>query len=160
MDAAIINPFITSTIETFTRMLGCQLTIGTAAVETNERSAYEIAGVIGLSGDAEGVLALSFSSAVALKVISRLIGADCQDVNMLVADGICELANIIAGNAKQYLNGTELLLGLPYVISGKGARIVCTKSVPVIIVPISSDVGEFGLELALRMKSGESSCGF
>jgi chemotaxis protein CheX len=152
MDASYINPFITSTAETFSKMLNVQVELGSPQVKKDATYSYEISGIIGLTGDADGVIALNFPIIVALKIVSKLLYTEFPEVNLMVADGIGEIANIIAGNAKQYFNHKALKLSLPYVGRGVGGKIVMGKGIEDIVVPLNSDLGEFALEIALRIR--------
>jgi chemotaxis protein CheX len=151
VDTTYINPFVRSTTDTFSMMLGTEVDVGEPELKIDGRFAYEISGIIGMSGDAEGIIGVNFPRDVALKIVSKLIGSECTSINLMVTDGIGEIANIIAGNAKQYFSGKALLLGLPYVIISKGGQTIMSKDIPVYIVPLKSVLGEFSLEIALRI---------
>jgi chemotaxis protein CheX len=113
---------------------------------------YDISGVIGLSGEAQGSIALSFPKIVALKIVSALIGSEIKIVGPELTDGIGELANIIAGNAKQHLTEYNLSISLPNVIIGKDHVIASPSGAPTIIVPFSCTFGEFAMEVSLKTK--------
>ncbi len=73
----------------------------------------------------------------------KVVGAE-------LTDGIGELANIVAGNAKQYLEGFELSISLPDVVIGKNSAPAPGIGAPTLVVPFSSDLGDFSLEVTLK----------
>ncbi|MDR0307651.1 MAG: chemotaxis protein CheX [Chitinispirillales bacterium] len=149
MDVAYANPFIVSTIETFKKMLNIEGKTGKLAVKTNDKHTYDVSGVIGLSGEAQGSICLSFPKDVALKAVSALLGMEIKEIGPDVSDGIGELVNIVAGNAKQYLTKYTLSISLPKVVIGNHT-IAVTKDVPTLVVPFISSLGEFAIEIALK----------
>jgi chemotaxis protein CheX len=67
-----------------------------------------------------------------------------------VTDGIGELVNIVAGNAKQYLTQFNLSISLPKVVVGRNHSVASMSGVPTIVVPIISSLGEFAMEISLK----------
>lgn len=152
MDVSFVNPFITATVETFKTMLAMDLDTGVPALKIDATHTYDISGVIGLSGEAQGIISLSFPKMMALKVVSTLLGSDVKIVGPELTDGIGELANIVAGYAKQGLSEYKLSISLPNVVVGQGHRIATQTGVPTIIVPLKSNLGEFAMEVSLKTK--------
>jgi len=150
MDVAYVNPFVVSTIETFEKMLSSEAKPGKVMLKANANFSYDVSGVIGLSGEAQGSICLSFPKLIALKVTSKLIGQEIKIVADEVADCIGEIANIIAGNAKQHLTQFNLSISLPKVIIGKDHVIASLKGIPTIVVPFSSSIGDFAMEVSLK----------
>jgi len=149
MDVAYANPFIVSTIETFKKMLNIEGKTGKIALKNNVNYTYDVSGVIGLSGEAQGSICLSFPKEVALKAVSALLGMEIKEMGPDISDGIGELVNIVAGNAKQYLTKYNLSISLPKVIIGNHS-VASTKDVPTLVVPFISSLGEFAIEIALK----------
>lgn len=150
MDVAYVNPFVISTIETFQKMLNSDATPGQVQLKNDTTYTYDVSGVIGLSGEAQGSICLSFPKLIALKVVSGLVGADIKIIGPEVADAIGEIANIIAGNAKQHLTQFNLSISLPKVIMGKNHKIASQRGVPTIVVPFESSYGNFAMEVSLK----------
>lgn len=150
MDVSYINPFIISTIETFQKMLKSEAKPGQVQLKNETTYTYDVSGVIGLSGEAQGSICLSFPKLIALKVVSALVGAEIKIVGPEVADAIGEIANIIAGNAKQHLTQYNLSISLPKVIMGKDHKIASQRGVPTIVVPFNCSLGNFAMEVSLK----------
>ncbi len=152
MDVSYVNPFIKATVETFKTMLNLDLSTGTPMLKKDAQHSYDISGVIGLSGEAQGIISISFPKALALKIVSALLGEEVKIVGPELTDGIGEIANIIAGNTKQYLTQFKLSISLPNVVIGSGHRIEVQSGVPTIIIPLKCKLGDFAMEIALKTR--------
>lgn len=150
MDVAYVNPFITSTIDTFRTMLNIDVRNISAQRKDEKNFPYDVSGIIGLSGEAQGSICMSFPKIMALKVVSKLLGTEIKIVGSEVADGIGEIANIVAGNAKQHLTKYHISISLPKVVIGKGHFLALQQNIPTIIVPFTSSMGNFGMEVSLK----------
>jgi len=152
MDVSYINPFISATMDCFKKMVFVDVTPKNPSLKNEPYPTYDISGVIGLSGDAQGSISLSFPQDVAIKVISSMLSAQINDKSPELVDGIGEIANIVAGNAKRGLSKFNLSISLPNVILGKNHAIGSQTGTPTIIVPFSSSLGFFSMEVTLKTK--------
>lgn len=145
-----INPFIRSTLETFEAMVQLKLETGKPFLKRDPFPSYDVSGIIGISGDAVGSIALSFPKLVALKVVSKFLGEEIKIVGPDLTDSVGELNNIISGNAKKYLKDCNISISLPNVIVGHNHQVVSPRDSENMIVPFSSEVGEIALEVSLK----------
>ncbi|MCK5248762.1 MAG: chemotaxis protein CheX, partial [Spirochaetaceae bacterium] len=114
------------------------------------RDLSEVSALIGLAGETTGAVVLSFSHDTALKVISKMTGTKYAFLGSEVLDGVGELVNIIAGNAKKDLTEFRISISLPGVITGNNYRINWPKGIPIITIPFSSELGSFTVNVSLR----------
>lgn len=147
-----VNPFILATMEMFKKMMLVEATPGKIALKKDARLSYDISGVIGLSGGARGTVALCFPKEVAVKTANKFMQSDYADLGEEVASAIGELANIVAGRAKQGLEQFKISISLPSVILGPAHRILEPKDALSFIIPFETELGKF--ELAVSLKSG------
>ena len=146
-----INPFVESIAHVFQRML--QTTLRRkhlrASNDTFEQHGQTVTSVIGISGEASGVVALVFPRTTALELAGRFLSTDINEMNGEVTDALAELANMVAGSAKSQFNlGSPLELSLPTVIEGCDYKMYYPTKSAWIAVPFSSDVGDFDLQLS------------
>ena len=141
MKVEYINPFLTSTITTFSTMLGWDLDSETPYVKNNSQPEHEVSGLIGLSGKAQGTVVLGLGRETALKVAEVMLQERPLEINGDVVDAVGELANIIAGQAKAQLEELELSVSLPSVITGKCHSIKFPSKVTPICIPFGSEWG-------------------
>ncbi len=152
MDVSFINPFMRATLDTFKTMLNTDAKPGVPQLKKEKMPTYDVSGIIGLSGDAKGSITISFPKIMALKVVSVMIGVKLKVIGPELTDGIGEIANIIAGNAKQHLNGLNLSISLPNVVVGKEHTLVTQKDVPTLVIPYTTEMGNFSIEVTLKTK--------
>ena len=152
MDVSYINPFVSATIECFKKMIFVDVTPKNPTLKNQPFPTYDISGVIGLSGEAQGSISLSFPQDVAIRVISSMLSCKIDENAPEFVDGIGEIANIVAGNAKRGLSKFNLSISLPNVILGRNHVIGSQTGVPTIIVPFTSSLGFFSMEVALKTK--------
>lgn len=145
-----VNAFVASTMETFTKMVGVPAKPGKITLKKDAKYDYDISGMIGLSGDAKGMVSLCFTKAAALKVSNKFAGADNRELNGEVCDCIGELANIVVGNAKKGLEGFNVSISLPTVIQGNNHQIMEPKEVYSFTIPFETELGSFHLIVCLK----------
>lgn len=149
-----VNPFITSTVNTFSTMLSLNPTKKAISVKEDFNSTTDISGVIGMSGNACGNVVLGFPKRFALKAVQRFLGlkdeVKCVDAD--VTDAIGELANMIAGGAKKQLNefGFNISITPPNIVVGKGHRVFTQTQAPALSILFDSEEGEFCLDVCLK----------
>lgn len=149
MRAEYINPFVSSLKNAFQTMLDCEARRGGITLKKDNRAAYPVSGVIGLSGRAVGTVVLSFSEAVALKAASALLLCEAGSLNEDVLDAVGELTNMVAGAAKAQLEELELQVSLPNVITGAGHEVHFPSNVQPISIAFETDWGPLTLEVGL-----------
>ncbi len=152
MDVSYVNPFIISTVNVFKKMIHTEVKPGTPLLKNQPYPTYDISSVIGLSGEATGSIAFSFPKVVGLKVVSEMVGEKIKTVGQELTDGIGELANIITGNAKKDLSEYKLSISIPSVVIGKNHMLSAPKGTPTILVPFTSSIGNFAMEVSLKTK--------
>ncbi|MCK5673085.1 MAG: chemotaxis protein CheX [Spirochaetales bacterium] len=150
MKAKYINPFIVASMNLFKDYLGLEVESGTPYVLEDPQALNEVSGIIGLAGETTGSVVLSFSRDTAINIISKFAGHPYQALGSDVLDGVGELINIIAGNAKKDLLDFKIVISLPGVITGNDYRIHWPEQVPVISVPFTTSAGDFTLNVSLR----------
>jgi len=152
MKVEYVNPFISATVQTISTMLNIEAKNGKPQLTTKGLPSYDVAGIIGLTGDAIGSIALNFPEKVVLELVSKLLGTKLTAMDKDVSDAIGELANIVAGYAKKDLTNLKVSISLPNVVMGKEIDVESPSSVPTIYIPFSTELGEFTLKVSLQTK--------
>ena len=100
---------------------------------------WDISGIIGLSGEAKGAVAISLKDATAFKVTSILTGEEHQSFDADVTDAVGEIINIIAGNVKKdFEEALRIKISLPTIVKGKAHSIVWpSEKTRIICIPFS-----------------------
>lgn len=152
MKVEYINPFVKATQNVFRTMMNVEAVAEKPFLfdPISGDHAYDISGIIGLSGETTGAVVLSFTKLCALKAVSAFSGMEIKIFDQTVVDAIGELINIIAGNAKKDLTEFNLNISLPSVIKGHSHKLNWPTGVPVIMIPFNSPLGEFSLSVSMR----------
>ncbi len=79
-----------------------------------------ISSVVGFTGRLSGMLSLHFSSDMACKMASALLGMPVMQADENVRDAVGELSNMLAGSLKKQLSDTDNMfkISIPTVIVG------------------------------------------
>ncbi len=149
MNVEYINPFVSSTITVFAKMLSCKLTRQQLRMKTRSQPDHEISGIIGLSGNASGIVVLSVSRDVAFSATEAMLGERPENIDADVADVVGELTNMVAGSAKTQLEQFEMSVGLPTVITGRNHVVNFPSKATPICIPFKSLWGPLCLEVSL-----------
>lgn len=150
MQAKYINPFIQATIQLFRDFIGVNVQPQKPHVREDPQNLEEVSGIIGLAGETAGAVVLSLSREMAIGVISKMEGKPYQALTNDVIDGVGELVNVIAGNAKKDLTAFRIDISLPGVVTGQSYQIHWPEGIPVIAAPFESDMGSFSVNVSLR----------
>ena len=102
-------------------------------------SSWDISGIIGLSGEASGAVAISLKEKTAFQVTKQLTGQDYDHIDADVTDAVGEIINIIAGNVKKnFEEELRIKISLPSIIKGKAHSIVWpSEKTRIICIPFS-----------------------
>ncbi|MFH0926220.1 MAG: chemotaxis protein CheX [bacterium] len=147
-----INPFIESVYDLFSTMIQCEVKKGDIGVIKSFPQSLDIIGLIGLSGETRGNVAMSFPISTALALVSRLLGTEIRVVDATVSDGIAEIVNIVAGGAKKRLSlGTPSNLSLPTIVRGNSFSIDYPSETVWLEVPFTSELGPFTLRVTFEV---------
>jgi len=152
MDVQYINPFINSLLNAFEMMLNV----------IPEREAIYLKEGISLTGDVSGIIgfadknitgsiALCFPRNTALKVYSLLMGEELASIDENVRDSVGELANIVAGGAKQSFSeaGLTYNISIPTIIIGKNHSIAHKIGTDVVVIPFFFGRYKFSMEVSM-----------
>jgi chemotaxis protein CheX len=147
-----INPFIEAAEEIIGTVAMLKIKRGKLALKEDSTVEYDVSGIIGLTGEATGSIALSFPKKSALAIVSNFTGEEAMGIDNDTIDAIGELTNMVAGHAKKLFSdrGTKLKISIPNVVVGKNHTIVSPKGTPSIIIPFESEVGEFAIQVSLK----------
>jgi chemotaxis protein CheX len=152
MDVKYINPFLEATEEVLKTMAFLTPSPGKPYIHQKGEPAYgDVTGIIGLSGQARGSLALSFKESCIFVIISGMLGETYKEINNEVADAVGELTNMISGVARQKLEakGLRVTAAIPTVIVGKNHSIQHILSGPSVIIPFHIGENTFVIDVCV-----------
>jgi len=149
IDARLIMPFVNSTRNVLQTMLGLVTTIDRPRIKAVPAPEYDYSAIIGFSGKIVGVVVVSFRRETAIKMVTAFAGEVVEPDTSDFSDAIGELANMIAGAAKKDL-GAVASISVPTVILGKGHIVTRPSDIPCMVIPCSTEAGEFAVEISIK----------
>src|SRR5690348_15540623 len=104
MKMDLIQPFIGSLDTVLAEMMKAPATIADLAMEEDGYRRKGVAAVVTFKGQIEGRIVLDMDPQAAAKVASCLAGTEVDAAESIVSEAVCELANMVIGNAVTQLN--------------------------------------------------------
>ena len=152
MEIKYINPFIEATKGVFYNFFKKTPRVKTPyLIRKEEPHKWDISAIIGIAGEARGMVVLSFTKFLATYLTSILVYREVKEIDDDVVDTLGEMVNIIAGNAKKGLEEYMLVISLPSIVSGTNHEIRWPgRTVSIIGIPFHTSYGEFTLSVGLE----------
>jgi len=104
MKMELIQPFINSADAVLAESMQCETRVGDVSMEEETYRSKGVAAIIEIHGDIEGRIILDTDPKTAMQVAAHLAGGEIAASDDLVRETICELANMVIGNAVTSLN--------------------------------------------------------
>ena len=149
LDPKLIAPFVSSIRAVFSTMVGVETTVQRPYLKNDETHSFAVSSIIGFSGQVVGSVTLSFQEETAKKLVAKFAGAELGIHDPDFADAVGELANMVAGAAKKDLGGAASIT-VPSVVIGSGHNIARLRDVPCVVVPCTSPLGDFTVEVSIK----------
>ena len=132
-------------------------TRGVLSLQKSALTSDDVTVLISLVGQVQGVVLYGLSTATALALVSRMMGQDFSAFDSLAQSGVAELGNVITGRATIKLSESGFVSNIspPTLIHGKGVTI-STLDFARIVVPLTSELGEIVVHLAIRDSIGDA----
>ena len=153
MDVNHVNPFLESTISVFGSMLGEAPKAGTPAILDEFHShRWDISGVIGIVGAADGVIALRLTRNLVGKILenSGVVCENDEETSDVVNSMVGEIINMIAGNTVGKIDQYDLDITVPLVVQGQNHSIAWPRNTPIITLPFRLSKGVFEVNFSLK----------
>ena len=152
MDTNLQQYIIEATQSVFDTMLMLPITPGEALADKIYQFTDSISGMLGFSGDIQGMLTIHCPQNVAFSITEQLLGMEVDSVDEDVKDTIGEMTNMVLGGLKESFNsqGTNISLAIPTVMAGRSYKVKGVDYASWTTVPFYLDEGEFLVELKLK----------
>jgi chemotaxis protein CheX len=152
MDVKFINPFINATLNVLETMAFVKSEAGKPYLKKDDVARGDVSGVIGITGETNGTIYVTFDESCILKIVSNMFGEKMTEINNEITDAVGELTNMISGQARKELEeiGQVFHGAIPSVITGKNHKLIPMTKGPKIAIPFKTDSGNFTVEVALE----------
>lgn len=151
MDATYINPALNSIVNVLTKMACVHPERQKAQIKTSEVALGDMSSLINMEGSGgKGSVAISFSRPVIEAVAKLMLPPGLPFSDDILKDLTGELSNMIAGGMKAELedHGLKFDISLPQISFGEAHKLLHNSSSPVILLPFSTELGSFYVELS------------
>lgn len=152
MENNLQQQIIDATQSVFDTMLMLPITSGETLTDKVYHFKDSISGMLGFSGDVQGMLTIHCPQQVAFDISGQLLGIEVDRVDEDVKDTIGEMTNMILGGIKDAFleRGTDISLAIPTVMSGRSYQVKTVDYASWTTVPFFLEDGEFLVELKLK----------
>lgn len=150
-----LQPFIKNTCHILKTMAGLDAEFKEVYFSNAIRIFGDVSGIMGLSGNVEGTLVVTFYWDLAKEIIAKMMGAEEETIDAeLIHDGVSEIINMISGTTKKEFAGSQYYfeITLPSVVVGPGHQIghLQDTSVSALIFQVGDQ--SFALHVCIRPK--------
>ena len=152
MDVRFINPFLDGAVEVLTKMARMKPVAGKPFAKSNDSAYGDVSGIIGMTGDAIGSLALTFSEECIIGIVSNMLGESYKEINKEVMDTVGELTNMISGASRKLMekDNLKVFAAIPSVIFGKDHSVRHVVRGMSIVIPFHTESGDFVIDVCLQ----------
>ena len=153
MEVKVINPFLDATMKMFQTMFQIDAKPGAPYVLGKELAhRWEISGIIGVTGDYQGIVVIRLSRILANKMLERSGIAVSDDEREQTLYGmIGELVNIVSGNATSAIPHA-IDITPPFVVYGENHNIAWPRMIPVVSIPFATPLGPFEVAVCFKYR--------
>ncbi len=152
MKAEFINPFLEATVSVLKTMASLEVVPGKPFIKKESSACGDVSGIVGITGETEGSLCITFSRDCILQVVSKWFGEETKEINDEVKDAVGEITNMISGDSRRRLQevGYTFQGAIPSVISGPGHEVKHITRGPVLSIPFSLNGKGFVVEVCFK----------
>lgn len=157
MDVRYINPFLSGTIEVLQKFSNVKATPKKPYLKKTDLAFGDVSGIIGLTGDIIGSLAISFQEDCILGILTAMFGEIHMEVGHETFDAVGEITNMISGNARSKLEkeGLTVFAAIPSVVTGARHSINHILKMPSIVIPFSTEHGDLVVDVCMKTADQE-----
>lgn len=152
MDINVAKPFIKATTDVLSTMAMITPQAGKPFVKKDNIARGDVTGVIGITGEKNGTISVTFTKDCAVSIVKNMLGGDIEDIVQDVKDAVGELTNMISGQARRGLSemGYVFQAATPTVIMGTNHTIQHVSKGPIMAVPFTTEAGDFTVEVSFE----------
>lgn len=150
-----LHPFIKNTCHILKTMAGMDVEFKKIYFSNTIRIFGDVSGIMGLSGNAEGTLVVTFYWDLAKTIIAKMMETEENSIDAeLIHDGVSEIINMISGTTKKEFVGKpyHFEISLPSVVVGPGHQIGYLHNTSVAVLIFQTGNKAFALHVCIKPK--------
>ena len=153
MDVKIINPFLTAVLSTFEQMFNFTAEAKEPfLLDITMGHSWEVTGLLGLTGDAMGVVGFRINRTLAYKLLelSGLTDIKADEKTQMAEQLVSEFTNIVASSAVSNIKDLNISVTPPKTFTGRNHLIPWPKNYPVIGIPFVTKYGTYEVDVCFK----------
>jgi chemotaxis protein CheX len=151
MKIELIQPFINSVDAVLAEVLQCRTRVGDVSMEQDAYRKKGVAAQVEIQGDIEGRIIFDMDPSTAMNVAASLAGGDVERSDELVCETICEIANMVIGNAVTALNDTGFRFKItPPIVHNLEHGLVSSEDTEALVMCFDTGKGSLFMNIALH----------
>lgn len=153
MKMELIQPFINAADAVLAETLQCPTRIGDVTMEEEVYRRKGMASLVTIQGDIEGRIIFDIDPPTAARVASYLAGASVPETDEMVRETVCELANLVIGNAVTALNdqGFSFKIQPPAIHAAEHGE-KSSEDQEALVMCFDTDNGNVYMNISMRYK--------
>jgi chemotaxis protein CheX len=150
MKMNLIQPFVNSVDSVVAEIMGCQAQISEVTM-TDSKCQDGVAALVTFSGGIEGRAILSMDRSAVQQAANFLLGAAADAQEETAREVVCEISNMIVGNAVTQLNDSGFRFRvLPPEICASSEGLKSSQDIETLVLQFETPHGNVLLNIAMR----------
>jgi len=152
MKMELIQPYINATDAVLSETLKCVTRVDDVNMEPQAYKCKGLAAVVAISGDIEGRVIFDMLASTAAKIASAFSGGEeIPDDDPIVCETVCELANLVIGNAVTSLNDQGFSFKIhPPELHTAEQGLAGSEDTEALVLCFATPAGDVYLNVAMR----------
>jgi chemotaxis protein CheX len=155
METALVAAFSKAAKSVFKDMFGIEATeSGARELMGTEDHGWDITGLVGLAGQAQGILAIRLTQSLVASLLegSGVTVEGTDEIRQLEGGLVGEMTNIIAGSALSLLPDLDMEIAPPVIVRGVNHKIGWPNIAPVVAISFEFPKGSFEVDLCIKQR--------
>jgi chemotaxis protein CheX len=153
MKMELIQPFINSLDAVIAETMGCSAEIADVSMEEGNYQRTGVAALVGITGEIEGRVILDMDTAAAYQAAGELTGGTAERVEEAARETVCELTNMVIGNAVTELNNIGFKFRVhPPEIYEWSSGLLGSRDTEAVVLRFVTPKGTVFLNIAVRYR--------
>jgi chemotaxis protein CheX len=151
MKMELIQPFINASDAVLAETLHCATRIDDVSMETEAHRLQGLAALVAITGDIEGRVIFDILPSTAARIASHFAGGEVDESDEMVRETVCELANLIIGNAVTSLNdqGFRFKIAPPELHTAEHG-LTGSEDTEALVMCFNTPAGDVYMNIAMR----------
>jgi len=151
MKMELIQPFINATDSVLSEVMGGSTRMTDMTMEPEAHKRLGVAAFVIFSGDIEGRIVFDAEPQAVLKVAEHLAGGPVASDDDVLRESVCEMANLIIGNAVTTLNDQGFRFKVhPPTAHLDSLGLASTEDVEALVMSFETAAGKVYMNIAMR----------